>query len=127
MSARITVTALGALALGLLVLPTPSRAAGDVDAGKKLFAKCSLCHSPEAGKNKIGPSLFGVVGRKSASVPDYTYSDAMKAANLTWDEATLDKYLTDPRGMLPGIKMVFPGLKDAKDRQDVIAYLKTLK
>ncbi len=127
MSAKAMTTALFAVALGLVVAPALSRADGDVDAGKKIFQKCALCHAIEAGKNKIGPSLFGVVGRHSASLPDYTYSDAMKAANKTWDEATLDNYLTDPRAAVPGTKMIFPGLKDAKDRQDVIAYLKTLK
>lgn len=97
---------------------------GNADAGKKVFAKCQVCHTVEAGKNKIGPSLHGVVGRKSASIEGFAYSDAMKNANVTWDEATLDKYLTNPRQMVPGTKMVFPGLPKAEDRANVIAYLK---
>ena len=114
-------------ALAMAVAAQPAWADGDAAAGQVIFKKCALCHSPEAGVNKVGPSLHGVVGRKSASVPDYNYSDAMKAANKTWDPATLDTYLTDPKAMVPGTKMIFPGLKDEKDRQDVIAYLETLK
>ena len=101
--------------------------AADVDAGKEDFKKCALCHTAEAGKNKIGPSLFGVVGRKSASVDNYSYSDAMKKFDHTWDPETLDKYLADPRAVVPNTKMIFPGIKDEKERQDVIAYLETLK
>ena len=100
---------------------------GDAAAGKEVFKKCALCHSPDAGVNKIGPSLHGIVGRHSASIENFTYSPAMKAADKVWDEATLSTYLTDPRGLVPGTKMIFPGLKDEKDRQNVIAYLETLK
>ena len=81
----------------------------------------------EAGKNKIGPSLFGIVGRKSASVENFSYSEAMKKFDHTWDEGTLDAYLADPRGTVPGTKMIFPGIKDKTERDDVIGYLETLK
>jgi cytochrome c len=108
---------------GLVALSQLAYADGDAAAGQVVFKKCALCHSPEAGVNKLGPSLHGVVGRKSASIDGYNYSEAIK----TWDPATLDTYLTDPKAMVPGTKMIFPGLKDAKDRQDVIAYLETLK
>src|SRR5215467_13125671 len=101
--------------------------AADVEAGKTDFKKCALCHTIEAGKNKIGPSLFGVVGRKSASVENYTYSEGMKKFDHTWDTQTLDNYLADPRAVVPGTKMIFPGIKDEAERQDVIAYLETLK
>ena len=101
--------------------------AADVDAGKADFKKCALCHTTEAGKNKIGPSLFGVVGRKAASLDGYNYSDAMKKYDHDWDPKTLDTYLADPRAAVPGTKMIFPGIKDEKERQDVIAYLETLK
>ena len=74
--------------------------------------------------NAVGPSLFGVYGRKSASLTDYAYSDAMKAAGKTWDEATLDTYLTAPMKDVPGTKMTFAGLKDEAQRKEVIAYLK---
>jgi cytochrome c len=101
--------------------------AGDADAGKRVFSKCAVCHTLVAGKNGLGPSLFGVVGRHSASVEGYNYSEAMKAANKTWDEATLDAYLTDPKALIPGNKMAFAGLPKPEDRANVIAYLATLK
>ena len=101
--------------------------AADVDAGKADFKKCVLCHTTEAGKNKIGPSLFGIVGRKAASVENFNYSEAMKKFDHSWDAETLDTYLADPRAIVPGTKMIFPGIKDEKERQDVIAYLETLK
>jgi cytochrome c len=101
---------------------------GDAKAGEAVFKKnCTVCHTVEAGKNKIGPSLHGVVGRHSASLPDFAYSDAMKKADKTWDEATLDSYLTNPRALVPGTKMIFAGLKDEADRKNVIAYLKSLE
>jgi cytochrome c len=116
-----------AAALAALALAPPAQAAGDPAAGKAVFAKCAICHTIDPKRRGIGPTLFGVVGRKSATVPGYAYSDAMKAANKTWDEATLDKYLTNPRAMVPGTKMIFPGLPNADDRANVIAYLATLK
>jgi len=75
----------------------------------------------------MGPSLFGIVGRHSASVKGYPYSDAMKKADKTWDEAMLDTYLTDPKGMAPGTKMTFAGLPKPEDRANLIAYLATFK
>jgi cytochrome c len=104
-----------------------ARADGDPAAGEQVFHKCAICHSPEKGVNKVGPSLWGVVGRKAGTLPDYNYDDAMKNSGKTWDPETLNAYLADPRGYLPGVKMLFPGLKDEKDRQNVIAYLETLK
>ena len=81
------------------------------------------CHSLEPGKNALGPSLAGIIGKKSAEVPNYNYSAAMKAANIVWDAATLDAYLLDPQKLIPQNKMPFPGLKTANERKDVIAYL----
>ena len=118
--------AISAFALVLAIVPGAILAA-DVEAGKTAFKKCALCHTTEAGKNKIGPSLFGVVGRKSASLEDYNYSEAMKKFDHTWDPETLDNYLADPHKVVPGTKMIFPGIKDEKERQDIIAYLETLK
>src|SRR5262245_33918723 len=77
-----------------------AHAAGDPANGEKIFAKCKACHTVEVGKNKIGPSLAGVVGRKSGTAPNFNYSDAMKNAGLTWDEATLDTYLTNPKKLV---------------------------
>jgi len=114
-------------AISLVCISSAAYADGDAAAGKSVFNKCAICHSPALGKNSVGPSLFGVVGRHSASVEGFKYSDAMKAANKTWDEATLDVYLTDPKAMIPGTKMTFPGLAKAEDRANLIAYLATLK
>lgn len=113
--------------LALYSLASPANAA-DPAAGKSVFnSYCSICHSVQAGKNMVGPSLFGIVGRKTGSVPGYSYSEANKNANLTWDEATLDKYLQSPRTVIPGTKMTYGGLKDDTKRADLIAYLATLK
>ena len=117
-----------ALAFGILVAMAAGPAvSADADAGKTAFKKCALCHTTEGGKNKIGPSLFGIVGRKSATVENFNYSEAMKKFDHTWDEGTLDEYLADPRGTVPGTKMIFPGIKEKTERDDVIAYLETLK
>jgi cytochrome c len=105
-----------------------ARAAGDAANGATLFKqKCGLCHSSQAGQNRVGPSLFGVVGRKAGSVSSYNYSDAMKNSGLTWDDGTLDSYLAGPRAKVPGTKMTFAGFSNDSDRADVIAYLNTLK
>jgi cytochrome c len=112
------------LALAALMV-APARAQ---DAGEAVFKKnCSICHTTEPGKNKIGPSLAGVVGRKAGSAPNYSYSEANKSSGATWDEATLDTYLTAPTKFVPGTKMIFPGLKNPDDRKAVIAWLKTQK
>jgi cytochrome c len=102
-------------------------AAADVEAGKATFKQCLLCHTAEPGKNKIGPSLFGIVGRKAASLKNYDYSDAMKHFNHVWTAQTLNIYLQNPHAEVPGTKMIFPGIKDAKERANLIAYLETLK
>lgn len=115
------------LALILAAMATGSAMAADVEAGKTAFKKCALCHTTAAGKNKIGPSLLGIVGRKSATLENFNYSEAMKKFDHTWDEGTLDEYLADPRATVPGTKMIFPGIKDKAERDDVIAYLETLK
>ena len=96
---------------------------GDVAAGKLVFRKCQACHSLEQGKNGLGPSLAGIVGKKAGAAPSFNYSTAMKGSNLTWDVATLDSYLSDPQKSVPGNKMPFPGLKTENERKTVIAYL----
>jgi cytochrome c len=117
--------ALLVLPLGLLIGSGLARALepGDAAHGKKVFAKCQACHSLDAGVNKIGPSLHGIVGRAAAAEADFKYSDAMKNAHLNWTPETLDQYLLNPRKMVPGTKMAFAGLPKDKDRADVIAYL----
>jgi cytochrome c len=123
---RFAISYLALVILLPLVAVHPGVAA-DVEAGRTAFKKCALCHTTEAGKNKIGPSLFGVVGRKSASLENFNYSEGMKKFDHIWDEATLASYLSDPRAAVPGTKMIFPGIKDKIERDDVIAYLETLK
>lgn len=91
------------------------------------FAQCAACHAVEPGKHGVGPSLAGVYGTKSGELAGYAFSDAMKAANLTWDDATLDAYLANPMKMVPGTKMTFAGLPDAAKRKEIIEYMKTLK
>jgi cytochrome c len=101
---------------------------GDAITGKAVFLRtCQNCHSVEIGVNKIGPSLWNVVGRQPATVPDYAYSEGMKANKAPWGPSSLDAYLADPRGDVHGVKMFFKGLAEARDRADVIAYLQTLK
>ena len=96
-------------------------------AGQQFFAThCGACHATEPGVNKIGPSLAGVVGRKSGSAPGFNYSPALKEANITWDEKTLDQYLQNPTGDVHGSRM-FLTVPSAADRQNAIAYLETLK
>jgi cytochrome c len=117
------------LVFGVLLTVAAGRGlAADADAGKTAFKKCALCHAIETGKsNKIGPSLFGIVGRKSASLEHFNYSAGLKKFDHTWDEQTLDLYLADPRGTVPGTTMIFLGIKDKTERDDLIAYLETLK
>ena len=123
-AARFGLKVLAAAAFVATGFAAAAHADGDAVKGKKVFAKCMACHTLEAGKNKVGPSLHGIIGRKSGSVEGFTYSDAMKNSNLTWDEATLDKYLTNPKAEVAGNKMAFPGLPKPDDRANVIAYLK---
>jgi cytochrome c len=113
-----------ALPAGFLIGSGISQAleGGDPAHGKQVFAKCQACHSLEAGVNKVGPSLHGLIGREAAQA-DFKYSDAMKSAHLNWTPETLDQYLANPRKMVPGTKMAFPGLPKEKDRADVISYL----
>lgn len=91
------------------------------------FNQCKACHSTVAGKNGVGPSLFGVYGRKAGMVEGYKYSEAHLRSGLTWDDATLTKYLSNPKQVIPGNKMAFAGIKNPQQTQEVINYLKTLK
>lgn len=123
----IKIRALG-LALAFIVGMTgAAMAAGDADKGAKVFKKCKVCHTlNEGGKNKIGPNLFGIFGRKAGTLEGYKYSKAMKGVDIVWDEDTIDVYLTKPKKFIPKTKMGFPGLKKEDQRADVIAYLKKM-
>lgn len=110
------------LAAGFL-LTVGAAQAQDAAAGKKVFAKCGVCHVADKPQNKVGPSLQGVIGRTSGTLEGYKYSDAMKNAGIVWSPETLDTYLTNPKQVVPGTKMAFPGLPKAEDRANVIAYL----
>jgi cytochrome c len=106
-------------------LPAPYNAA-DLDNGKHKFAQCRSCHTTaQGGPNITGPNLWGVFGRKAGGLEGFSYSDGFKTAGFTWDAEHLDKWITDPRAMIPGTRMTFFGIKDPKDRVDVIAYLKS--
>lgn len=120
-------TLIACLAAAVLATPCLARAAGDPEAGHKVFQQtCSLCHSNVKGVVKIGPPLYGVFGRKAASYPGFNYSDALKASGKTWDAATLEQWEAGARKLVPGTKMTFPGLKEPQQIADVIAYLQTL-
>lgn len=111
------------LALGAVIFAAPAVASE----APKAFNACKACHKTEAGKNGVGPSLFGVVGRKSGTGEGFKYSDAMKNAPITWDAATLSTYLADPKKAVPGNKMAFAGIKKAEEAKEVVEYLSSLK
>ncbi|HME84180.1 MAG TPA: cytochrome c family protein [Roseiarcus sp.] len=112
-------------AFSLIASARVASADGDAAAGEVTFKVCRTCHQiGESARNFVGPELNGVVGRKAGTVPGYNYSDANRNSGLTWEEATLTKYLKSPRDVVPGTKMAFPGLMRDSDIADVIAYLK---
>ncbi|MBN8501104.1 MAG: c-type cytochrome [Sphingomonadales bacterium] len=116
-----------AVTTGSPAATTAATTTAATDGKPAAFAQCAACHAVEAGKNGVGPSLAGVFGKKAGGVAGFAYSDANKNSGLTWDEATLDTYLTNPMKMVPGTKMTFAGLADPAQRKAVIDYLKTLK
>ncbi len=118
---RSPIAVLSLAALALLATAPLARAQ---DAGETIFKRyCAVCHSVAPGTNKIGPSLAGILGRQAGTAPNYTYTAANKNSGITWTEDNLDKYLTDPKAMVPGTKMLFAGIKNPDDRKAVIAYL----
>jgi cytochrome c len=110
--------------LALVLSPVASQAQ-DAAAGEKVFAQCRACHQvgPTA-KNAVGPHLNGLFGRTAGSVEGYNYSPANKNSGITWDEAVFREYIQNPRGKIPGTKMIYAGLKDEQRTNDLIAYLK---
>lgn len=111
------------LAAAALLWSGAGLAAGDAVKGKAVFARCAICHTVEPGKNKLGPSLANIIGQKAGEVPGFNFSPAMKNSKVKWTPETLDKYLTNPRTFMPGNRMIFAGLPNAADRENVIAYL----
>jgi cytochrome c len=130
MMLRKTVVTTG-LVLSALVLANPASAAGDAAKGKKAFNKCKACHTVQAGKHKTGPSLAGVIGRKAGTAGGFTRYKGLKGADWTWDEATLDAYLTDPKKFTKSKtgknSAMVVKTKRKSTRADLIAYLKSLK
>lgn len=114
------------LSVGILsVAATQAQAAGDAAQGLKVYNKCKICHTVDkGGKNLVGPNLYGIIGRKAATVQGFAYSKSLAEMNITWDEQNLAEYLADPRKFNPGTKMAFVGLKKQSELDDVIAYLK---
>ena len=113
------------VAVVLLAASVAPTFAQDVDAGERSFRKCTPCHSigPDA-TNKLGPVLNGLDGRKAGTVENYSYTDANKNSGITWNDQTFAEYITDPRSKIPNTKMIFPGIKNEKERTDLWAYLK---
>jgi cytochrome c len=114
----------GLLVIGGAAIAAPSALKGDAGHGQQLFARCAACHTAGLTGGKMGPSLNGVVGRKAGSVAGYVYSAPMKNSGLTWDPATLARFLQAPMKVVPGTKMFFPGLPNPQDQADLTAYLK---
>ena len=115
-------------AAGLAALLLGSVGAAGAAEPPAAFTVCKSCHKPEAGVNLIGPSLWGVVGRKAGTAAGFDkYSDALKASGIVWDATSLTKYLTDPKATIPGNKMVFPGVKKPEDVKIIVDFLSTLQ
>jgi cytochrome c len=114
--------------LSIAIFAISAAHAGDANNGKTIFARCAVCHTVQkGGPNGVGPNLFGIVGRKSASLPGYMYSGALKGLNIAWTNGKLKAWVSGPMRMAPGTKMAFPGLSNPKQADDVVAYLNTLK
>jgi cytochrome c2 len=110
--------------LGLAIMG-PVLAGGDAEKGMQVFnSQCRACHSLEADKNGVGPTLHGVFGRKAGSLPGYNYSAAIKKSDVMWNDDTLKQFLSDPHTFIPGDKMAFAGIKNQSQLDDLIAYLK---
>lgn len=113
------------LIVGAGFLSTVSASAQDAAAGEKVFAQCKACHQVgETAKNAVGPLLNGLFGRKSGTIEGFNYSPANKNSGIIWDEVTFREYIKDPKAKIPGTKMIFPGLKNPQQIDDIIAYLK---
>ncbi len=106
-------------------LGTAAAQSGDAAKGERVFAQCKACHTVEkGGRNGIGPNLFGIFGSKAGVVEGFNFSDALKASGIVWDDKTMAEFLKDPKGRIPGNKMVFAGIRRADQLDDLLAYLK---
>ena len=110
-------------AVALLAAAGAARAEGDAARGEKQFVECATCHTLERGVNNVGPSLFGLFGRKAGEIADFRYSPALKKSGIAWNPQTLDSFIADPQKEVPGNRMPFAGMPDAGDRADLIAYM----
>ncbi len=119
---KFDLTALAAVLLMLMPRSPALGAEGDPTRGEQIYRRCQGCHSIDA--NRVGPRHAGLFGRHAGSLDYYNYSDAMRASGVVWGETTLDRFLTAPRKFIPGTKMPFAGIPDARERADLIAYLK---
>ena len=118
--------ALPVIAILALSLSPPAFAKADKEAGKRVFAQCAACHRIDAsGSHGVGPNLNKVIGRRAGTVPGFRFSPAMVASNRVWSESALDAYLAAPMTSMPGSRMPFAGLRNAADRRNVIAYIKS--
>jgi cytochrome c len=116
------------IALALLAGTVSAAQAADAAAGATVFKRCTVCHTNAKGAgNGLGPNLFGVFGRKAASLKDFPYSGALQKSGLVWTEDNLTKWVAGPGRMVPGTKMIFPGLASKTQQANVVAYLKSLK
>ena len=114
-------------AITCALLAHPANGADLAKGDQLFFSYCSRCHSLEPARHLTGPSLAGIVGRKAGTAEGFhNYSDALKSANLVWDEQTLDALIADPTALIPGIQMRFAGVPDPQKRQDLVAYLKSV-
>jgi cytochrome c len=115
------------LAAAALLIATAAHAA-DANNGKIIFGRCAICHTvAKGGPSGLGPNLFGVVGRKAASLPDFMYSGALKGSGITWTPDQLKTWVAGPARLVPGTKMAFGGISNPVQIGDVVAYLGTLK
>ncbi len=125
-SARMAGRLLGAASLGFLMIAAAQ--AADAKKGQELFGRCAICHNAEKGAgNKVGPNLFGIVGRKAATAPNFYYSPAMKSSGIVWTEEKLEAYIMNPAKVVPGNRMAFAGIANKEQAEDLAAYLETLK
>jgi cytochrome c2 len=113
---------------GAIALASQAAIAADANNGRALFARCAACHTvAKGGGNGLGPNLFGVAGRKAASLPNFSYSSALKGTGITWTNDKLTAWITNPAKVAPGTRMAFGGISNPAQVADVVAYLDTLK